>query len=272
MSRRIVCVGDCGIDRYVDRAMSRPGGCTLNLAVNLARLSVPDVVVEVVSAVGTDAEGRQVLDVLADERLVSRVQVMTGTTPVQELTTGSAGERRFVGYSPGVLPALQFDEGQRRALAEADYVVAVVFSQIEPLVERLLAVGRQGQLVVDFMDLADFDRSLDRAAWVLEHTDVGFFGLRAEDRALLEGLRELTRTRPMTAVVTLGADGGVVFKDGDELVFEAMPVLTPVDTTGAGDAFAGAFLSRYVGGASLGEAVDFAAKHAAKVVSRLGAF
>ena len=53
-------------------------------------------------------------------------------------------------------------------------------------------------------------------------------------------------------------------------MFEAMPVPPPVDTVGAGDAFAAAFGLAYAAGAELALAVRFAATASAVTVKRIG--
>ena len=46
----IVCAGDCGVDRYVDLGVDRPGGKTLNTAVTARRLFDPADRIAVVTA------------------------------------------------------------------------------------------------------------------------------------------------------------------------------------------------------------------------------
>ena len=80
-------------------------------------------------------------------------------------------------------------------------------------------------------------------------------------------LRE--RGLPAT-IVTLGGDGAVVLERGRATPVQATPI-TPVDTTGAGDAFTGAVAARLSAGASLVEAARFAARAAAWSATRPGA-
>ena len=109
-----------------------------------------------------------------------------------------------------------------------------------------------------------------------------------EEAAVLTGLPPETDPALMaarltrhyrTVVVTLGADGCVLAGPGEA------PVLIPArparasDTTGAGDAFCGAFMSRWLAGGTsqpsgdpdLAGAAGFAVEVAATVVTRFGA-
>lgn len=69
--------------------------------------------------------------------------------------------------------------------------------------------------------------------------------------------------------ITCGGDGAWVF-DGEQLVQVAAVPVTPVDTNGAGDMFAGAFLYAINQGKDFKTAAEFANRAAAKVVSQFG--
>jgi sugar/nucleoside kinase (ribokinase family) len=69
--------------------------------------------------------------------------------------------------------------------------------------------------------------------------------------------------------ITCGAEGALVF-DGNELIQVAGATATPVDTNGAGDMFAGAFLYAINQGKDFKTAAEFANVAAAKVVSQFG--
>jgi ribokinase len=71
-------------------------------------------------------------------------------------------------------------------------------------------------------------------------------------------------------IITLGGQGAIV-SDGASLEWIAPFAITPVDTTAAGDAFAGALAVRLAEGAQLSEAARFAAAAGAIAATRLGA-
>lgn len=78
-------------------------------------------------------------------------------------------------------------------------------------------------------------------------------------------LKEVARSY----AITRGAQGAVVF-DGEQSFAVSAPKVTAVDTNGAGDMFAGAFLAAVAGGKSYRAAADLAVKAAAKVVAQFG--
>ena len=69
--------------------------------------------------------------------------------------------------------------------------------------------------------------------------------------------------------ITCGGEGALVF-DGKEVVQVRATPVTAVDTNGAGDMFAGAFLHAIIQGKDFKTAADFANRAAAKVVSQFG--
>lgn len=97
-----------------------------------------------------------------------------------------------------------------------------------------------------------------------------------KDEALLwtgaddvDGAVETLKKHCPTFVITLGAEGSIVY-DGSLHTVEAVPTKA-VDTTGAGDIFAGAFLYGITNGKSYVESADLGNKAASHLVSSFGA-
>lgn len=86
---------------------------------------------------------------------------------------------------------------------------------------------------------------------------------------LKEAAAKLSR-RFRAVVVKRGAEGALVAREGE--VTATIPALptTAVDSTGAGDAFTGAFLASRLGGAGLGEAAAEGCRAGARAVERVG--
>jgi sugar/nucleoside kinase (ribokinase family) len=96
--------------------------------------------------------------------------------------------------------------------------------------------------------------------------------LALADRDSVEGAVSWLLERCPTVVVTLGAEGCLVAdRTGPRIRVPAAPVDKVIDTTGAGDSFAGGFLYGLARGMDLEGCARLGALAAAEVVSHLGA-
>lgn len=90
------------------------------------------------------------------------------------------------------------------------------------------------------------------------------------ERAQLGGLDRLFDLGVELVITTMGGDGvEVISRDGGTTV-PAFPV-SPIDTTGAGDAFCGAFAAAIAAGAAIDDAVRFASAAGALATTKHGA-
>lgn len=265
---KLVCVGDCGIDRYEPEGHCRPGGITLNFALH-ARRCLPDDGICIVTAVGTDPAGSVVRAAIDDTGTAVEVATLQGQTPVQHIALGADGERQFVGYVAGVLERFRPTSAQRALIEVADWVVAPHFVQIAALFDALLALPRRGRMAVDFADFSD-NPDFGLLQTVLPQIDVAFFGLDAHDTDTVAAIGRLAATHDKLLVVTLAAAGSRAYDGARVYRCDAVPVETIVDTTGAGDAFAAGFLSRYCHGAAVPDCLDAGARNASRVIRHLG--
>ncbi|MDA7701066.1 adenosine kinase [Gammaproteobacteria bacterium] len=85
----------------------------------------------------------------------------------------------------------------------------------------------------------------------------------------LEGAIELYKNKSYVTVITVGAEGSVVVNKGQEYRSPAEKI-TPIDTNGAGDMFAGSFMHAYLQGHSFEECAKFGNLASSKVVETFG--
>ncbi len=85
----------------------------------------------------------------------------------------------------------------------------------------------------------------------------------------LEQAIEAIKTIAKTFAITRGAEGAVIF-DGEQLIEIAPHKVKAVDTNGAGDMFAGAFLYAISAGKNFQQAGDLASLSSARIVSSYG--
>jgi|TARA_B100000315_G_scaffold137571_1_gene126651 fructokinase len=90
------------------------------------------------------------------------------------------------------------------------------------------------------------------------------------NRDSLDAATEELKKSARTFVITLGAEGALVYDGHDCCTIESYPI-TAIDSNGAGDMFAGAFLYGLTHGHSYANAADLANRSAAHLVSQFGA-
>lgn len=266
----IVCVGDCGIDHYVDSNQRRVGGISANFALRARQCFSADSRIQLIAPLGNDADADMVRQRFAGSDIECRFTVMPGNTPIQSIEIAGDGERHFVAYAEGVLAEFRVGGEDAAYVQCADLVVAPVFMQNREMFASLLRVKRQGITVVDFADFAQHP-DFELLNQYVEQIDVGFFGLGPEHKDTIESLRLMSSEHHLLLIVTLGADGSIVFRDGNELKCAAQVVQRVVDTTGAGDAFAAGFLAHYCQTSDIGGSLEAASTIAAEVIQQHGA-
>ena len=89
------------------------------------------------------------------------------------------------------------------------------------------------------------------------------------NKSSIEDAAEVIKTFANTFAITLGADGAAVY-DGTDLIQIAANTVTAVDSNGAGDLFAGAFMHGLTHGKSYEEAGIVASKASSIIVSQFG--
>jgi len=290
--KRLVVIGDLVLDILVAARLplhaaqhqtarqlhfEAGGACTTVFAARALGLSVA-----VLGALGVDIPGdflQRILQAAAVD--TSALQRLPGssTTTVLALQGGAAGHV-FVGqYGEG--PALPFCARADTLLTAADALFLPGYSLLEQrmnaLTQTLLA--RKPELDARlYVDVGPFLGELapQRLPGLLQAADVLL--LTAEEvpfvcggRAGLAALHELLARYPQLCIVLkLGAQGCRVLTGAQELHCPGFAVPL-VDSIGAGDAFAAAYIWAELQGYSIGECASIANAMGAASVSKLGA-
>jgi sugar/nucleoside kinase (ribokinase family) len=90
------------------------------------------------------------------------------------------------------------------------------------------------------------------------------------DSITLDEAKEKLKSYASKFVITCGANGAIIY-DGKSFITINAPLVNVIDTNGAGDIFAGAFLHRLIRHNTFKQAGEFAAEVAAKLVQHFGA-
>ncbi|HKS48817.1 MAG TPA: ribokinase [Amycolatopsis sp.] len=240
-----------------------PGGKGANTAVAAAKLGAD---VALVAAIGDDPYGAMLTESLRGAGVhTDLLRTVSRPTGIAYITVTPDGENSIL-VSPGANgelgPAHVVD-----ALTGAKVLVASLEVPLHTVESAVAAAAGAGvRTVLNLSPTAKVSSRTLAALDVLlvnEHEAAWLLGSDAE----LAGLLELG---PRAAVVTLGARGALVITPSGTTEI-ASPEVQAVDTTGAGDGFAGALTAALAGGAELEPAARRAVRVAAISVTRPGA-
>jgi sugar/nucleoside kinase (ribokinase family) len=262
-----------------------PGGSATSQAVWLARAGSGGVEVHLVAAVGDDVQA------VAAERSVLDAQVRPHFAPIPGRSTGAVvsvvdadGQRTMLtdrganlALRPEHLPDELFVAGAHLHLS--GYALLDAETRPVGLAALALAAARGMTRSVDACSAGPLERC--GAATFLGWVDgVDLVLANEEEAAVLapagapagpEGVARALARHAAAVVLTLGAAGALYLGAGGRVVTAPGRDVNVVDTTGAGDAFTGAFLAAWLTGAPPGTALDTGVETAAGVVSSLGA-
>lgn len=263
VSPDIVCIGEplFELNQAKGDVVFRPGhgGDTSNCAIAAARQGAS---VGYVTAVGTDNFGQSFLDLWKQEGVDVSAVKLDGTAPtgIYFVTHGPQGHvfsYRRAGsaasrMTPEELPA-DYIRGAR--VVHTSGISQAISSQAADFVFAALhAAKTAGKLV-------SYDTNLRLRLWPIDRARAVIHAAAAMADILKtssDDAQELTGESdpdaiadfylglgPEVVIVTMGPEGALVATPEKRMLIPAIPV-KPVDATGAGDTFDGAFLTEYL--------------------------
>ena len=249
------------------------GGKGANQAVAAARSGVATAML---GALGRDDFGRQRLADLEREAIdVADVAVVPGTpSGVALIVVEERSGQNRIAYVPGATATVMPEQATRAVTRVRPRVVLMTLELPRPTLLPLLDAARSigATVLLNATPEAATGREL------LPHVDVlivneteaaDLLGRPLPPRGGATAL-ELTRLGPASAAVTLGEAGAVIAREGTTIEILA-PSVEVLDTTGAGDAFCGAFAARLAAGAEPDTAARAAVAAGSLATTRPGA-
>jgi ribokinase len=249
------------------------GGKGANQAVAAAQLGAK---VTMVGAVGSDPMAQDALIHLKDSGAdMSAITTVDGPTGLAVITVADDGENTII-VVPGANASVDatYVSTHAQTVAVADIVLlqgeipADGFDRAVDLAQGRVVVNLAPVVPVGHQQLLTADPLLvneHEGALVLEL--LGAPSVGSDPAAMVTALLGQGFA---SVVMTLGAVGAIV-GDADGLTGIPTPQIAAVDTTGSGDAFAGALVAKLAAGATLIDAAGFAARVGAFAATRRGA-
>ena len=262
---RLIGVGDNTVDTYVHTRTQYPGGNAINVAVLAKRYGHDEAAY--LGWLGQDERGQMILNALAAEGVdTSHCRSVQEKPTAYSTVTLVNGDRVFGASDHGACSLLYLEPADFDYIRTYDVVHTSAFSHIEKQLPELKKASR----ILSF----DLSQRHDQRylANVLPNVDVAFISLSdvAEDQQDTL-LRRMHTMGPRLVVATRGKQGSWVF-DGSRIYHQGIIPVEAVDTLGAGDAFAAAFLVEITNGTKIPLAMELAANFAAQNCTHFGAF
>lgn len=250
-----------------------PGGKGANQAVAAAKAGGS---VAMAGAVGTDPFGNVLIDGLRHNGVITEhVLTKEGTSGIAFITVSGEGENTIVlsagsngRYDPGDMPADLLQTADMVLLQNEipwETTCRVMNFCRQQGIPVLLNPAPARKLSEQVLPLID--------TLVLNETEAEYItGQEVHDaEQAVKAAEQLITSGVRAVIVTLGAEGSVYADSQGSVCHTPAFRVQPVDTTGAGDTFIGAYASAVCSGAPLEEALRFATAAAALSVSRAGA-
>ena len=256
------------------------GGAPANFAYHATRLGEEG---WAVSAIGPDALGREIMDIVAEKRLKSLISLTDKPTGTVQVELDAKGVPTYTIMEDVAWDNITFTPEMEALARRAD---AVCFGSLvqrrasRESVLRFLRATRPEALKVFDINLRQHYYSREVLEESLQLADIlkindeeirivaDMFGLGGDDEAACRAL--IDRYALRLVILTKGADGSEVIT-ADEVIPQPAGETQVVDTVGAGDSFTAAFVVAYLRGATLADAQRQASDTAAYVCSCKGA-
>ncbi len=250
-----------------------------NFSIMASRLGLK---VKAIGCVGNDSNGFFLKNTLSREGVDTRdIVVKSGTTKMC-LALVCRGSKSFIGlFNEKTVFLRPEDIGEEmfnsRALYFSGYSLAeeISISERDAVFKAFNICMRRGLEI--FFDASPLINKVPREILnpILMASKILFFNVdelvklteEASINASVERLRSITKA---IIVVKLGEKGALVYHNDKFINVDAIEV-SPVDTTGAGDAFNAAFIYCYMNGFTLEKALLFANAVGALTVKKFGA-
>jgi ribokinase len=267
-----------GASLVARRLLRTSGGRAANAAVMATRLGTP---ARLFGCVGSDELAEQALAAPRSAGVdLAAVRRVPGETGLVAILVGRAGVKTMI-LAPGANDAFSEADGDRLAAdlhGAPEGTVLVVDTEVSPAaVQRALEAARETSRPT-VLDPTRPDRVTDRLLELADHVmpnadeAARMTGVAVQSPADAEHAARRLRSRGARTVhVRLPRGGCLTLWPGGQALLRAPADLVAVDTTGAGDAFAGTLATALMARRPLLEATRLAVAAAACAVTGFGA-
>lgn len=259
------------------------GGAPANFAYHVSQFGLNS---RVVSAVGDDKQGMEILDNFREKKLNAMVEIVpypTGTVQVEldaegvpcyDIKEGVAWDN--IPYTPALedlakhTKAVCFGSLAQRSVVSRDTINRFIDAMPAEDTLKIFDINlRQGfytkEILCNSFSKCNILKINDEELVTVSRM-FGYPGIDLQDKCWIL----LAKYNLKMLILTCGVNGSYVFTPGN-VSFVETPRVEVADTVGAGDSFTAAFVSSILSGLSIGEAHKLAVETSAYVCTQNGA-
>ncbi|CAM3223258.1 ribokinase [Streptobacillus felis] len=246
------------------------GGKGANQAVAISKMGIETIML---GMVGNDSDGYELIENLSKHNIKSSVIVSNEITGRAIITVDNNGNNNII-----VIPGANFKITKEDIDKKMDIIneVDVVILQNEiplDITKYVLKKSKELNKITVFNPAPayKFEKEIYENVdfLILNETEFEFiFDVKYNDTNAILSIKD--KFGISNLLLTLGELGSILFTNNNILVQEALKVKA-IDTTAAGDAFIGSFISKIINNNSLESALKFATTVSAIVVTKKGA-
>ena len=257
------------------------GGAPANFAYHVSQFGFDS---RVVSAVGRDADGQEILDVFAQKKLTCEIEQVDYPTGTVQVTLDAVGVPCYEIKEGVAWDNIPFTDDLKRLALSTRAVCFGSLAQRSPVsratIQRFLDTMPDGEDQIDinlrqgFYTKEILCESMRRCN-ILKINDeelvtisriFGYPGIDLQDKCWIL----LAKYNLKMLILTCGTNGSYVFTPG-VVSYQDTPKVPVADTVGAGDSFTAAFTSAILSGKPVPEAHKLAVEVSAYVCTQSGA-
>lgn len=248
---------------FADTFQRMPGGKGMNQAVCCADLGNQ---VHMIGCVGKDDQGRFLLDQLHKRQIdTSGIYQVDAPTGCAFVATSPKDNSIMVVKGANNHVCIQQLQEQEQQLFMSDMIIAQFEIPMETVFYLIdFCYRHQKPLLINPAPVHALSKEYMKKITYLTPNEKEFAFLYSDD------METIMKEYPNKLIMTAGGNG-VYAHDGKALLHILAEAVQVVDTTGAGDAFNGAFASAIVHGLDFGEALVYANHIAACAIQHFGA-
>lgn len=279
MDIKTVCYGEVLWDVFPDEA--KIGGAPLNVAF---RLSATGIKTKIISAVGKDQKGEDILTYLKENKIITEHVKTLPSYPTGEVivTLSSSGSASYEIAYPSAWDKIEYDPLMSISVEQAD---AFIFGSLvgrddtsRSTLYRLLKNAKfkifdinlrpphyEKDVLIELMQAADFIKFNDEELFEISKL------LGSPYNSLEQNLQFVSlHTKTKSICITKGSHGAVLLKEG-QLFYNSGFLVQVKDTVGAGDSFLASLVAKLLQKEDPQAALDYACAVGALVAGCKGA-